>query len=78
MAQAYLPLLGQLERRDEIAIQARLVINTALASNPPAIARHFLEQTWRQAMLKVGLDHGVDSPQWLQPLFARPKIAKLP
>lgn len=63
-ARNYQPLLDQLDRRDQVGTQAAAAINEALASNPPEVARRFLDQVWRQVLLQVGNEHGPDSPQW--------------
>lgn len=63
-AQSYLPLLDQLDRRDQTATQTSEAIKQGLDRNPPETVRRFLDQVWRQVLLKVGVEHGPDSPQW--------------
>jgi hypothetical protein len=63
-ANAYLPLLRQLDRRDEAAIQTRQVLDQLLERNPPDNIRAFLDQSWRQILQLVWLEHGPESSQW--------------
>lgn len=63
-ANAYLPLLRQLDRRDEAAIQTRQTLDQLLERNPPDAIRVFLDQSWRRILQLVWLEHGPDSSQW--------------
>lgn len=63
-AAPYLPLLDDLDRRDQVASQVGEVIRQALDSNPPEVARRFLTDIWRQVLLQTGFETGLDSPQW--------------
>ena len=64
-ADAYLPLLHQLDRRDESSVQVGLVIDQLLARPLPKEIRNFIDQTWRRVMLRNALQGGADSPEWL-------------
>lgn len=64
-AQAYLPLLHQLDRRDLAAQQSRLAIDTLIARGVPAPIRDFLDQAWGRVLQLTWLEHGPGSSQWL-------------
>lgn len=63
-ANAYQPLLRQLDRRDEAAIQTRQIVDQLIERNPPDSIRAFLDQAWRKVLQLVWLEHGPDSSQW--------------
>lgn len=63
-ADAYLPLLGMLDRRDKAAIQSRLALEQRLQQGVPGPIRSFLEQTWSRVLQQVWLEHGPDSSEW--------------
>ncbi len=65
-ADAYLPMLLQLDRRDESSVQVGHVIDQLLARPLPKEIREFIDQTWRRVMLRNALQGGADSPEWLQ------------
>lgn len=63
-AQALLPLLHQLDRRDKAANQVRHALDALIALDPPGIVRHFLEHTWRHTLLQQWFDQGPESAAW--------------
>lgn len=63
-AARYQPLLEQLDRQDVLASRVTQIIRAALQKNPPEPVRHFLDRTWRQALLHIGREAGPDSPPW--------------
>lgn len=63
-AARYQPLLEQLGRQDVLASRVTQIIRAALQKNPPEPVRHFLDRTWRQALLHIGREAGPDSPPW--------------
>lgn len=64
-ADAYLPMLHQLDRRDESSVQVGQVIDQLLSRPLPKEIRHFIDQTWRRVMLRNALQGGAESPEWL-------------
>lgn len=63
-AARYLALLEQLDRQDVLATRVAQTIHAALQKNPPGTVSRFLDRTWRQAMLQIGREAGLDSPPW--------------
>lgn len=63
-ADAYLPLLRMLDRRDKAAIQSRLALEQRLQQGVPGPIRSFLEQTWNRVLQQVWLEHGPESSEW--------------
>lgn len=64
-ADAYLPMLHQLDRRDESSVQVGQVIDQLLSRPLPKEIRNFIDQTWRRVMLRNALQGGAESPEWL-------------
>lgn len=64
MAKPYLPLLQQLDRRDQGLVEARRVIDKAITTDTPARIREFFTTSWRKVLLIIWLEHGPDSSQW--------------
>lgn len=64
----YLPLIEQLERGDDAASQVRPAIEKFIATNPPKVIRNFIEQSGRQLLQAVWLDHGEQSSEWQESL----------
>jgi hypothetical protein len=60
----YLPLLRQVDRRDEAGIAARKMVDRIIEGTPPPTVRDFLCTCWRKVLQQVWLDHGPDSSQW--------------
>lgn len=65
-ADAYLPMLHQLDRRDESSVQVGHVIDQLLARPLPKPIREFIDQTWRRVMLRNALQGGTESTEWLE------------
>jgi len=63
-AARYQPLLEQQDRQDTLATRVAQIIQDALQKNPPEPVSRFLDGTWRQAMLQIGGEAGLDSPPW--------------
>ncbi|MBS1141519.1 MAG: hypothetical protein H6R13_2972 [Proteobacteria bacterium] len=63
-AEAYLPLLRQLDRRDEAAIQTRHILDKLIEQNPPDTIRTFMDKSWRKVLQLIWLENGPDSSQW--------------
>lgn len=63
-AAAYLPLLRQLDRRDEASIQTRHILDKLIEQKPPEAVQAFLNQSWRKVLQLVWLENGPDSSQW--------------
>ncbi|MDP3538275.1 MAG: DUF1631 family protein [Azonexus sp.] len=63
-AASYLPLLRQLDRRDQASVQTRLALEPMIASAGPGPIRTFIDQTWSRVLQLVWLEHGPDSPEW--------------
>lgn len=64
----YLPLIEQLERGDDAASQVRPAIEKFIATNPPKVIRNFIEQSGRQLLQAVWLEHGEQSSEWQESL----------
>lgn len=63
-AAAYLPLLRQLDRRDEANVQTRQILDKLIEQKPPETIQAFLNQSWRKVLQLVWLENGPDSSQW--------------
>lgn len=63
-AQAYQPILAQLERNDQAFFIAREAVQAALPADAPSEIRPFFEDTWREVLQKTCLLSGQDSDQW--------------
>lgn len=63
-AQAYIPLLQQLDRRDQAIIQTRLVVGKLIERGVPDPIRDFLDNIWSRVLQQVWLEHGPSSSQW--------------
>ncbi|MDP2882941.1 MAG: DUF1631 family protein [Azonexus sp.] len=64
----YLPLIGQLDRKDEAAQRVRLALEKFIATNPPAAIRTFLEQSWSRLLQSIWLEEGEQSAAWQEGL----------
>ncbi|HXE40109.1 MAG TPA: DUF1631 family protein [Azonexus sp.] len=60
----YLPLLHQLDRRDQALAEVRRVIAKAIPSETAAPIREFFNNTWSKVLQVVWMEHGPDSSQW--------------
>ncbi|PKO90632.1 MAG: hypothetical protein CVU16_09920, partial [Betaproteobacteria bacterium HGW-Betaproteobacteria-10] len=63
-AEAYLPMLEQLERRDQAAIKSEVALDRVLERGLPAVIHDFLDQTWRRVLSRVLAESGPNSTQW--------------
>lgn len=63
-AQAYIPLLQQLDRRDQAIIQSRQAVDKLIERGIPAPLREFLDSIWTRVLQQVWLDYGQGSSQW--------------
>jgi len=75
-AKPYLPLIEQLERSDDAASQVRPTIEKFIATNPPKVIRNFIEQSGRQLLQAVWLDHGEQSSEWQEKTVATSRLAR--
>lgn len=63
-AEPYLPLLHQLDRRDQALAEVRRVIAKAMPPGTPAPIREFFNNSWSKVLQVVWMEHGPDSSQW--------------
>lgn len=64
-AQAYIPLLNQLDRRDQADLQSRQAIEQWIErGSVPDSIREFLDNIWRRVLQMVWLENGPNSTQW--------------
>jgi len=63
-AQPYIALLNQLDRRDQAAIQTRLVLDPLVERGVPPAISEFLDKTWSKALQVTWLENGPDSTAW--------------
>jgi len=63
-AQTYLPLLNQLDRRDQAAAEASRALDRLNQPGLPEAIRAFLDLPWRRVLQSVWLEEGPDSSQW--------------
>lgn len=63
-ATPYLPLIGQLDRKDEASQRVRLALEKFIATNPPAAIRIFLEQSWSRLLEVIWLEEGEQGAAW--------------
>ncbi|WP_310493316.1 DUF1631 family protein [Dechloromonas sp.] len=64
----YLPLIEQLDRKDEAAQGVRLALEKFIATNPPAAIRTFLEQSWSRLLQTIWLEEGEQGAAWQEGL----------
>lgn len=64
-AKAYLPLLHQLDRRDQAATQSRQIIEKLIAKGVPEDVKNFLNTHWSRYLQFVWLEQGAASEAWL-------------
>lgn len=65
-AEAYIPLLHQVERQNQANRRCRQVIEQHLAHGAPAAIAAFLRSYWLQVMRTIWLESGEQSPAWLE------------
>lgn len=63
-AEPYLPLLHQLDRRDQAVAEIRRVIAKAIPPGTAAPIREFFNNSWSKLLQMVWMEHGPDSSQW--------------
>lgn len=63
-AESYLPLLEQLEQRDQVALESHLALDKLIERGLPAPIREFIDKHWRRVLPLVLSEHGPNSPQW--------------
>lgn len=64
----YLPLIEQLDRKDEAAQGVRLALEKFIAANPPAAIRAFIEQSWSRLLQTIWLEEGEQGAAWQEGL----------
>src|SRR6185369_1881273 len=60
----YLPLLHQLDRRDQALAEVRRVVAKAIPAGTPVPIREFFNNSWSTVLQVVWMEHGPDSSQW--------------
>jgi hypothetical protein len=63
-AQAFIPLLQQLDRRDQAIIQSRQAVDKLIERGIPTPVRDFLDNVWSRVLQQVWLEYGQSSSQW--------------
>ncbi len=63
-SEVYLPLLRQMDRRDQAAIQSRQVIEKLIAKGAPEEVKDFLNTHWSRYLQFVWLEQGAASEAW--------------
>lgn len=67
-ATPYLPLIEQLDRKDEATQGVRQALEKFIATNPPAAIRTFLEQSWSRLLQAIWLEDGERGAAWQEGL----------
>jgi hypothetical protein len=62
--QTYMPLIQQLDRRDQAIVESRRVLDQQLAKGAPASIREFVDKTWSRVLQKTWLEQGANSSDW--------------
>ncbi len=65
-AEAYIPLIAQLDRRDQAGRKLESLFNGWLARTPEAPIRNFLLDVWQPILTQTSQQHGTDSSPWRQ------------
>ena len=65
-AEAYLPLLHQVERHNQASRRCRQAIEQHLAAGAPADIAAFLRTYWLKVLLVIWMENGEQSPAWLE------------
>lgn len=63
-SEVYLPLLRQLDRRDQAVAESRRVLDQQIAKGIPESIREFVEKTWGRVLQKIWLEKGSGSSEW--------------
>lgn len=63
-AEPYLPMLEQLDRRDQAAMKSQTALDSVIERGLPTPIRDFLDHTWRQVLPLVLAEYGPNSTQW--------------
>ncbi len=63
-SQTYMPLIQQLDRRDQAIVESRRVLDQQLAKGAPASIREFVDKTWSRVLQKTWLEQGPNSSEW--------------
>lgn len=63
-AQRYIPLLEQLDQRDQAAVESRLALDKLIGRGLPEPIKEFLDITWRRVLQLVLAEYGPHSSQW--------------
>ena len=63
-AAAYLPLLHQLDRRDQAAGDIRRLLETREIDSLPPVLQDFFRQHWKRLLEKAWFEEGVTGPSW--------------
>lgn len=64
-SEVYLPLLRQMDRRDQAATQSRQIIEKLIAKDVPEEVKNFLNTHWSRYLQFVWLEQGAASEAWL-------------
>lgn len=63
-AAAYLPLLHQLDRRDQAAGDIRRLLETREIDALPPVLQDFFRQHWKRLLEKAWFEEGINGPSW--------------
>jgi hypothetical protein len=63
-SEVYLPLLKQLDRRDQAVAESKRVLDLQIAKGIPESICEFVEKTWGRVLQKVWLEKGPNSSEW--------------
>lgn len=63
-AAAYLPLLHQIDRRDQAAGDIRRLLETQDIGGLPPVLQDFCRQEWKRLLEKAWFEEGTDGPTW--------------
>jgi len=63
-AESYLPMLEQLDQRDQVALESHLALDKLIEQGLPAPIREFIDNHWRRVLPLVLSEYGPNSPQW--------------
>ena len=64
LAAAYLPLLHQLDRRDQAAGDIRRQLETREIDALPPVLQDFFRQQWKRLLEKAWFEEGINGPSW--------------
>jgi hypothetical protein len=63
-AAAYMPLLHQIDRRDQAAGDIRRLLEAQDIGNLPPVLQGFFRQDWKRLLEKAWFEEGIDGPAW--------------